>query len=260
MAEWKKSQYKGLRYRESDTEFVGVGRSKRPRRYFMMVYKWQGKSFAEALGWEDDIVLDKALDEERAYDIFRRLSANRKDNTHPFTLAEYREINEAKLKADELAAQEAKLRNITFGEVFLDHYFPQIQHNLRNDRSIQRESALFRLWIAPVLGHLSIRDVMPLHLERVKKNMLKVGRSAGSIRYCLAVVRQVFNFALRNNLFTGRNPADKSGGVKRPSVDNRRTRFLTRQEASDLLDELAKISSDVRDMVLFSLHTRGASG
>ena len=260
MAEWQKSQYKGLRYRESATDFLGVGRSKRPRRYFMMVYKWQGKTIAEALGWEGDIVLNKVLDEEKACDIFRRLSANRKDKTPPFTLAEYRESNEAKLKADEIAAHEEKLRNITFGEVFMDHYFPQIQHNRRNDRSIQRESALFRLWIAPVISDRALREVMPLHLEKIKKNMIKTGRSAGSIRYCLAVVRQVFNYALRNNLFTGRNPADKSGGVKRPSLDNRRTRFLTRQEAVDLLEELSKRSSDVHDMTLFSLHTGARAG
>ena len=260
MAEWQKSQYRGLRFRESATEFLGVGRSKRPRRYFMMVYKWQGKTIAEALGWEGDIVLNKVLDEEKACDIFRRLSANRKDKTPPFTLAEYRECNEAKLKADEIAAQEEKLRNITFGEVFMDHYFPQVQHNRKNDRSIQRESALFRLWIAPVISDQAIREVMPLHLEKIKKNMIKAGRSAGSIRYCLAVVRQVFNYASRNNLFTGRNPADKSGGVKRPSLDNRRTRFLTRQEAADLLEELSKRSSDVHDMTLFSLHTGARAG
>lgn len=260
MAEWQKSQYRGLRFRESATEFLGVGRSKRPRRYFMMVYKWQGKTIAEALGWEGDIVLNKVLDEEKACDIFRRLSANRKDKTPPFTLAEYRESNEAKLKADEIAAQEEKLRNITFGEVFMDHYFPQVQHNRKNDRSIQRESALFRLWIAPVISDRAIREVMPLHLEKIKKNMIKAGRSAGSIRYCLAVVRQVFNYASRNNLFTGRNPADKSGGVKRPSLDNRRTRFLTRQEAADLLEELSKRSSDVHDMTLFSLHTGARAG
>ena len=54
MTEWNKSQYKGLRYRESDTDFIGVGRSKRPRRYFMMTYKWQGKTVSESLGWEGD--------------------------------------------------------------------------------------------------------------------------------------------------------------------------------------------------------------
>jgi hypothetical protein len=50
MAGWKKSQYKGLRYRESTTDFIGVGRRERPKRYYMMTYKWEGKTISEALG------------------------------------------------------------------------------------------------------------------------------------------------------------------------------------------------------------------
>ena len=90
MADWIKSQYRGLRYRESDSDFLGVGRSKRPRRYYVMTYKWQKKTISEALGWEGDYIKN----EEEAYDIYRKLSINRKDKTPPFTLAEYRELNE----------------------------------------------------------------------------------------------------------------------------------------------------------------------
>jgi len=90
--------------------------------------------------------------------------------------------------------------------------------------------------------------------------MLDAGRSPGSIQYALAVVRQVFNYAIQNRLFDGRNPADKTGGVKRPKVDNRRTRFLTKEEAKDLLAELKKRSIDVYDMSLFSLNTGARAG
>ena len=101
---------------------------------------------------------------------------------------------------------------------------------------------------------------MPLHLERIKKNMAKAGRAARTIQYCLAVVRQVFNYALRNRLFIGQNPAGSTGGVTRPKVDNRRTRFLSRQEAADLLVELAKRSPNLHDMALFSLYTGARAG
>ena len=70
----------------------------------------------------------------------------------------------------------------------------------------------------------------------------------------------MFNYAIQNRLFDGRNPADKTGGVKRPKVDNRRTRFLTREEADSLLAELWKRSADVHDMALFSLHTGARAG
>jgi integrase len=101
---------------------------------------------------------------------------------------------------------------------------------------------------------------MPLHLEGIKKNMAKAGRAARTIQYCLAVVRQVFNYASMNNQFIGKNPAASTGGVTRPKVDNRRTRFLSREEAVDLLGELARRSPSLHDMALFSLYTGSRAG
>ena len=256
MTEWNKSQYKGLRYRESDTDFIGVGRSKRPRRYFMMTYKWQGKTVSESLGWEGDYIRN----EDEAYDVCRQLSKNRKDKTPPYTLKKLREANESRQKEVEEAEQEEELRNITFGKIFSEKYFPQVSHNRKSLRSVEREAELYHNWIAPVIGTRPIREVMPLHLEMIKKNMITAGRSARTVQYCLAITRQIFNYALRNNLFSGKNPAGRDGGVPRPKFDNRRTRFLSRQEAAELLAELAKRSADVHDQALFSLYTGARAG
>ena len=239
---------------------MGVGRSKRRRRYYVMTYKLNGKTKSEGLGWEGDILLDKHLNEDTAHDIYRLLSANRRDKIPPFTLAELREGNEKAIEEAEKQAEEEKLHNIAFGEIFRQHYFPQVQHNHKNTRSIQRELSLFNLWISPTIGNRPMREIIPLHLEKIKKEMIKAGRSARSVQYALAVVRQMFAYAQRNRLFTGQNPADKTGGVKRPKVDNRRTRFLSREEASVLLAELKKRSPDVHDMALFSLHTGARAG
>jgi len=260
MPEWTKSKYPGIRYRESKTETVGVGRSKRPRRYYTMTFKLNGLTKSEGFGWEGDMIMGKHLTEDTAHDIYRILSGNRRDKTPPFTLAEYREQNENAILAANITAKEEEARNITFGEIFTKHYFPEVQHNRKNWRSIKREEELFRLWIDPFIGSRSLREIMPLHLEKVKKEMSKAGRSARSIQYTLAVIRQVFNFALKNRYLDGRNPADKTGGVKRPKVDNRRTRFLSKDEAKALLAELKKRSADVHNMALFSLHTGARAG
>ncbi len=50
------------------------------------------------------------------------------------------------------------------------------------------------------------------------------------------------------------------GGVPRPKVDNRRTRSLTREEAVDLLQELAKRFKSLHDMALFPLYTGSRAG
>lgn len=98
-----------------------------------------------------------------------------------------------------------------------------------------------------------------IHLEKIKQEMSKAGRAPRSIQYMLATVRQVFiNHAMANGLYHGNNPA-AGKSVKRPSIGNRRTRFLKEDESDALLSGLAKRSTDTHDMALFSLHS-GAKG
>jgi integrase len=73
----------------------------------------------------------------------------------------------------------------------------------------------------------------------------------------LAIIRQAFNYARKNDLFAGDNPVSK---VKIPRTDNRRVRFLTHDEADTLLTQLIKKSKQVHDMALMSLHTGMRAG
>jgi integrase len=87
--------------------------------------------------------------------------------------------------------------------------------------------------------------------------MTKKGRTPRSIEYTLAIIRQVFNYARRNDLFMGDNPVSK---VKIPRTDNRRVRFLTHEEADTLLTKLVEKSKQVHDIALMSLHTGARAG
>jgi integrase len=123
--------------------------------------------------------------------------------------------------------------------------------------SIRREKNLFHLWINPVIGDKPLRKIDILDLERIKKRMSDASRSARTVQYCLAVIRQVFNLARALGIYQGDNPVSK---VKKPSVDNRRLRFLTREEADLLLAELKKRSQQLHDIALLSLHTGMRAG
>lgn len=251
MSKWIKCKTTGIRYRLHNERKHGVGFDK----YFTIRYKISGKEKSEGLGWASD-----GWTEKKAAAVLSELKANETTGSGPRTLAEKRGLRE-QAEAEEVKRQlEEKARNITFGEIFTERYYPHVQHNRRNQRSIEREEDLFRLWINPVIGNRPILEVMPLHLEKIKKNMAIAGRAARTIQYCLAVVRQVFNYALNNNIFVGKNPAGAIGGVKRPKVDNRRTRFLSRHEAADLLEELSKRTPDIHDISLFALYTGTRAG
>ncbi|MFZ1986096.1 MAG: site-specific integrase [Desulfatitalea sp.] len=83
--------------------------------------------------------------------------------------------------------------------------------------------------------------------------MVDKGRAERTIRLALDMVRQVFNFAATNGIYSGANPA--AGKVKRPNADNRRVRYLTEAEADTLLVALKEKSPDTHDQALLSLNT-----
>ena len=93
---------------------------------------------------------------------------------------------------------------------------------------------MFKKWISPTIGNTSMKDISLFALEKLKDKMKKANLSPRSISYALAVIRQVFNYAKRFELYNGDNP---TGKVKKPTEDNRRDRFLTHKEAELLLQK-----------------------
>jgi site-specific recombinase XerD len=81
--------------------------------------------------------------------------------------------------------------------------------------------------------------------------MSEAKKAPRTIHYALIVIRQAFNHAARNELYTGENPVSK---VSKPRYDNRRQRFLTYEEAGALLDNLSARSQQLHDIALMSLH------
>lgn len=78
-----------------------------------------------------------------------------------------------------------------------------------------------------------------------------------SISYVRSVIQLIFNYAKKHNLYFYDSPTTK---VKVKQEDNKRRRFLSKQEARTLLDELMKRSVDVHDMALLSLYSGMRAG
>jgi integrase len=223
----------------------------------MMVFKWQGRSVAESLGWENEIITEwrgKTIEGEAAAEqIFSQLRSNRQSNIPPFTLAELRADNQAALDEKNRQAEAERRQGMTFAEVWESSYYPHIKANRRSTPGVEREEVLFRLWIDPVIGKLPLAKIATVpHLEKIKKRLKDAGKSPRTARYALDVIRQIFNHADLVNIYHGRNPA-AGRQVKRPQEDNRRHRSLSPEEADLLLAELLKRSIDVHDISLLSL-------
>jgi integrase len=216
----------------------------------------------EPVGWASEGMNEDKANKKRA-----DLKENQRERTGPRTLKEEKDLADTerqrqeaqRVQEVELEKQEAMAR-LTFLEIFQTKYLPHTQANRRNPRSWKSEESLFRLWVSPIIGGKPLSDIAPIHLEKIKKDMAKAGRAGRSIIYALAVIRQVFNYATTNDLYSGKNPAGPAGKVKRPVTDNKRLRYLSREEAPALLTEITAISRDVHDMALLSLHTGMRAG
>lgn len=231
---WISTNFPGVRCYKHKTRKHGVTYDK----YFAIRYQKDGKRKEEGLGWSsEDWSAEKAALELAA---LKKASRTGKGITR---------LSEKRKRIKELKERKAK-ESVTFKEFFKKVYYPQAQAD-KDPQSYKRENGLFNIWINPIIGALPFRDIAPIHLEKIKRNMTKAEKSPRSVQYCLAVIRQVFNHAFRNSVFNGDNPVKK---VKMPKVDNKRLRFLTREEAKTLLEAVKKKSTEMWETCLISLH------
>ena len=77
-------------------------------------------------------------------------------------------------------------------------------------------------------------------------------KSPRTIQYVFATFRQIWNMARRDKIVSGDSP---TRSVKLPKVDNKRDRYLTREEAEALLLELKQIDQNVYRFAVISLYT-----
>lgn len=243
--EWHKTATKGLRYRFHPTRTRKKGIKVERDMFFQFRRVVNGRRIEEGLGWLfDGMTLEKAVAK------VHELTVNAQVGEGPVTLAEKRKIQEEKKREQERIEAEERRAKITFADVWAK-YLKQATAD-RGSKPQRFEEPFFRLWISPIIGDLPLIAIAPIHLEKVKATMAKAGKAPRTIQYALAIVRQVFNYAKRHDLFTGDNPVSK---VRMPKVSNGRMRFLTHEEAEALLDELKKSSVDVHDQALLSLHS-----
>jgi integrase len=236
-----KTIYPGVRFREHPSRKFNGKQDK----YFFVRYRYQGRLKEEGLGWASE-----GWNALKASGVLGKLKESIKLGEGPQTLAEKRRILKEKQEA-ELAKKEREAKeNITFGHIFLNQYSSSAGNN-KGERSVRREKDLFKLWISPVIGNLPLKDISAFHLERIKKNMSDARRSPRSVRYALAVIRQVFNFAKFNNLYGGETPVGK---VRMPQADNKRYRYLSHEEANRLLEHLEPENPQIYEMAMISLH------
>jgi len=239
---WIQTNYPGVRYREHPTRKHGVGKDK----YFAIRYQKgkgeDGKPIRkeEGLGWASQgWNANKALAE-----LNKNREAAIKGEEGQRTMKERRDAAEAK--------ERAKSREtVTFRAFYEKTYLPYAKRE-KKENTWSREHEIYRKWLEPAFGNMSLRSISSLDLQKLKSKMQKAGRSERTIQYALTLVRMIFNIAKREKFITELNPVST---IKMPKVDNGRLRFLTVDEAKRLLECLRARDMQTYEMALVALLT-----
>ena len=224
-----KTKYPGVYERKSDAR-IHNGKADV---CYDITYKREGKKIWEKVGW---------VSEGYRAHLASQLRANR--------------IMSIRHGA-ELPKEQAKAPY--FKEVAKE-YVKWVEKN--KSREGRDDKYLYKNHLAPAFDEKRLNEISPFALERLKNDLTKDGLAPGSVKHCLVLIRQIFNKAVLWGMYKGENPIK---GVKLPTPQNQRERFLRYDEASLLLDELKvdqsrtknpgdKKDPQLHDMALLSLH------
>ena len=108
--------------------------------------------------------------------------------------------------------------------------------------------------IDPALGGVCLGDITALDISRLRDHLMK-SVSPQTTKHVLAQIRRIMLRCIEWGLFAGPMPK-----IDMPRVENERWRFLTRTEASALLDELRRRSVELYQYSALSLYTGMRAG
>ena len=254
---WAKAG-KGLEFYSHETQKHGI----RFDRYFRGRYTVDKKTTTVSFGWESEwAARERARGSKRTFLEYckgelARLKENARRGSGPTTIKEERAFAEIRKKEEDKAKQEEAEQALTFGQYFEKTYHPAARVDKKHN-TWKQEGSYFRVWLKPNIGRIKLVDIRPLHMEKVKRAMVKKEKAPRTIQGVLALARQVWNHARNNDIVSGDWPGRS---VKAPKFDNRRMRFLTHDECESLISKLREVSPQVGDMALLSLDTGMRAG
>lgn len=151
------------------------------------------------------------------------------------------------------AVVKKKKKNITKLDDFAEIYFKEKEMEVKDIEKIKKS---YINHIKPYIGHRSVDEITSddiKEIQRIKRKIL----AERTVNALIQIIGAIYNVAIQKEIFKGNNPVNKS--VKRVNVDNKRERYLVREEISILLDEV-KHEEYLHIFVQLALQTGGRLG
>ena len=249
---WIKTQYVGVRYREHRSR----KHNGKKDRYFVIRYKKEGKLASEGTGWSSE-----GMNAQQSNFLRTELVRNIREGKRPQSLAEKRELEEARQRTASMEKERERREKITFDELAQEF----LKWARSNKKDYFNDHSRYENHIKPALGGLPAKDITPFLLEKLKRDLQKkriqrIKAKKGSkgptlspktIHHCLTLIRTIYHKAGLWGLYSGQIPTAK---VKFPKLDNKRVRFFSHEEADILLEKLQGKSQQVHDQAIIALH------
>lgn len=232
------------RKRQTVVGYAGVYFVEAPRasghgveKVYYIRYRKQGKLIEEKVGgqYRDNMTAAKASS-------IRGLRMEGRDAT-----------NEEKRQAIR-AAKQAEEAHYT-----LNRLWSLFEEAKSANRTIKDDRIRFNLHIAPSLGAKSIPELTVHDIDKLRARMEKAGKSPQTIKHVLALLKRLFNYALRKG-YVESIPGTLY--ITMPTVDNKVTENLTPEQAHKLLqaldEEPDQLQASIVRLALFTGMRRGA--
>lgn len=244
---WIKSAYPGVRYREHPER---KQRNGQPDRYYTVRCRVKGKLQEEALGWATE-----GWNPEKAHKILSRIKEGLKLGEGPASLAEMQREGERRREEEAAAARREAVGMISLDDFFDEYFIPLIKREKRSWKTDEKRIKNIR----PEIGGLPMRVIGTGEIQAFLDARAKTDAPA-TVKHYMALLRRAFNVAMATMvegvpLFSGENPATGKK-LTLPKVLNERSRFLSGEEADDLVDAAFKSGNvDLHDAIVLSLNT-----
>jgi site-specific recombinase XerD len=220
MSKRVKSRYTGVFYREIIT-------NNKPDKVFYIVFKENGRSREVKVG-----------------KLSEGIQANYANQIRPSM------INSIRLGEDlpTLLVKKQPTKVTIFDQITTKYFNARELHNRTNHQARSKYNSQLR----PLIGSKDIQKISKNDILNIQKELAET-RAPKTVNQYIQFIRAVYNYAIEEEIFGGRNPAQ---GIKEQKVDNKRERFLSIDEIKLLLD-IVKEEPSLYLFTMLSLSTGG---
>lgn len=207
MAERIKTNYPGVYYRES-VRATGKGKEK----VFYILYKRDGKLHEEKAGrqHQDNMTAAKAA-------------------TIRGELIEGKRLSRKEIRSQFKAAKQAENDRWT-----IDKLWAVYQNSRSQGPSLIADQGRYNKHIKKVFGDKEPKEIAPLEVDRLRLKLSKT-LAPQTVKHVLNLLTWIINYGVKNQLCQG-----ISFHIKKPTVNNTKTEYLTQDQIKNLLETIER--------------------